>query len=273
MPCRGPQKGQISLFQKRDRPLSEARNGYCNGSAAGRRRWRQHSLRLYGIRRPFGRQAVVDRGRHFHALCPPALCHRFLSASCSAGKPAESGTAMRYLCAARGAGGPGFCRGTFGCSGEKNAQRGDAGFALYLPEAGHGSAPGRADGLLCIAGRACRQRIACSRRRGKRGKAWRCPRIGQDHGSRHAGNKKRGASRVPFRQRPQGSVYGGAVSTAGPSNGISPAGVRQAGGAVSAFPAPVRDTPSLWAAGCGGQGAGISMSYAPRACALCNFCP
>lgn len=123
MPCRGPQKGQISLFQKRDRPLSEARNGYCNGSAAGRRRWRQHSLRLYGIRRPFGRQAVVDRGRHFHALCPPALCHRFLSASCSAGKPAESGTAMRYLCAARGAGGPGFCRGTFGCSGEK-ARRG-----------------------------------------------------------------------------------------------------------------------------------------------------
>ena len=102
MPCRGPQKGQISLFQKRDRPLSEARNGYCNGSAAGRRRWRQHSLRLYGIRRPFGRQAVVDRGRHFHALCPPALCHRFLSASCSAGKPAESGTVCG-TCALRGA--------------------------------------------------------------------------------------------------------------------------------------------------------------------------
>ncbi len=272
MPCRGPQKGQISLFQKRDRPLSEARNGYCNGSAAGRRRWRQHSLRLYGIRRPFGRQAVVDRGRHFHALCPPALCHRFLSASCSAGKPAESGTVCG-TCALRGAQeARAFAGGLSAVLAKKRAE-GGRGLCFVSAGSGYGSAPGRADGLLCVAGRACRQRIACSRRRGKRGKAWRFPRIGQDHGSRHAGNKKRGASRVPFRQRPQGSVYGGAVSTAGPSNGISPAGVRQAGGAVSAFPAPVRDTPSLWAAGCGGQGAGISMRYAPRACALCNFCP
>ena len=106
----------------------------------------QHSLHLYGIRRPFGRQAVVDRGQAFPCVMPraPALCvisvlehvlHDLHARPCVCVLPSffvcflscweACGVrhGMRYLCAARGAGGPGFCRGTFGCSGEK-ARRG-----------------------------------------------------------------------------------------------------------------------------------------------------
>ena len=168
----------------RYRPQAQA-TGFLLRECGRQEALSQHSLHLYGIRRPFGRQAVVDRGQAFPCVMPraPALCvisvlehvlHDLHARPCVCVLPSffvcflscweACGVrhGMRYLCAARGAGGPGFCRGTFGCSGEKNAQRGDAGFALYLPEAGHGSAPGRADGLLCVAGRACRSPVLVS---------------------------------------------------------------------------------------------------------------
>ena len=115
-----------------------------------------------------------------------AFCHRSLSASCPVGKPAESGTVCG-TCALRGAqearafaGGlsaVGTVCGTCALRGAQEARafagglsavlakkraEGGRGLCFVSAGSGYGSAPGRADGLLCVAGRACRSPVLVS---------------------------------------------------------------------------------------------------------------